>query len=248
MNLVIDIGNSRIKAAIFSGGEIVERWYPESLAPEDLEAILDKYPRIHSSILSSTRNETPSPEHWLAERMRTFVPMGPNVATPLDNLYSTPDTLGPDRLAAAVGANHLYPGRNLMVVDFGTAITIDTVTAAGEYLGGNISPGARTRFRALSDYTARLPMGRLEDGSWAEENIIGKSTQEAIYNGVVNGILFELEGYMSRLEKRFGELSVIFTGGEADFFADKLKNTIFANYDLVLIGLNTILEHNANKK
>lgn len=250
MNLIIDIGNSRTKAAIFSGGEIIERWYSETLSTGDLDSILEKYPDIHGSILSSTRDEGGPLADCLSARIPFFIRFTTAVPTPLRNLYDTPATLGPDRLAAAVGAHHLYPGRNLLVVDFGTAMTIDVVTAGGEYLGGNISPGARTRFRALSDYTSRLPLGSLPEGEINKGSgvALGKSTAGAIEAGVVNGIIFELEGYRRHLETQFKELIPIFTGGESKFFAEKLKNTIFAHYDLVLVGLNTILEYNADKE
>ncbi len=280
MNLIIDIGNSRIKAAVFNGGEIVERLIIGDSAVVELDALLAKYPAIDSAILSSTRDGKHPAEDFLAEHMHRFVRFDSNTPTPLKNLYLTPETLGPDRLAAAVGANALYPHKNLLVIDFGTALTIDMVTAAGEYLGGNISPGASMRFRALSDYTGRLPLIEMPDievQNGTEETVLGRSTAEAIEAGVVNGIVFELEGYISRMSDKFGELIPIFTGGEAKFFENKLKSpifaeyrtrfgnltktsfhrlpspfTIFANYDLVFIGLNTILnrlsEYNEVKK
>ena len=289
MNLIIDIGNTRIKAAVFNGGRIVERLTTEGPGTKELEALLDKYPSIENSILSSTRKvghgDECDAEHevecraelevekLLKERAGRYVRFGSRIPTPLRNLYRTPDTLGPDRLAAAVGAHALYPNKNLLVADFGTALTIDFVTAAGEYAGGNISAGASMRLRALHDYTGRLPLMKMTQAQTVE-TLYGQSTAEAIEAGVVNGIVFELEGYIERFGNEFGEVMVIFTGGEAKFFENKLKNTIFAEYrmrfgnpaktsfrrlpspftifaeyDLVLIGLNTILEYNnADKK
>ncbi len=255
MNLVLDIGNSRIKAAVLNRGEVVERLILGDGWRDELETVLAKYPAIDGSIACSTREGQHPAEDFLAEHTRRFIRFGSRIPTPLKNIYRTPDTLGPDRLAAAVGAHTLYPGRNLLVMDFGTALTIDMVTAGGEYLGGNISPGVSMRFRALNDYTGRLPLLQMENGKWkmgneagAEGTVLGGSTAEAIESGVVNGIIFELEGYISRMSSKFGELMPIFTGGEAKFFENKLKSTIFANYDLVFIGLNTILEYNADKK
>lgn len=247
MNLAVDIGNSRAKAAVFSGGEIVERWCSESFGSGELEAILAGYPGIRRSILSSTRDGNMDIEQFLYRRTERFIRFTPDVGIPLKNKYATPATLGPDRLSAAVGASHIYPGKNILLVDFGTAMTVDIITADGEYLGGNISPGARTRFRALNDYTSRLPLGAIPCGDTYRESLTGTNTVEAIESGVINGIVFELEGYIGRYGDRFGEVTVIFTGGDADFFAKRLKNTIFANQDLVLIGLNTILEYNANQ-
>ncbi len=176
-----------------------------------------------------------------AKRYVCFTNMTP---TPLRNRYATPETLGPDRLAAAVGAWTLYPGENIFVADFGTAITLDVVTSAGEFLGGNISPGAATRFRALHDYTSTLPLVALPD----KTALTGDTTACAIANGVVNGIVYEIEGYMARLEEEYPGIKIIFTGGDGKYFAERLKNPIFAVSDLVICGLNSILEFNANEE
>lgn len=297
-----------MKAAVFCGEEMIDRWYPEPFGAGELETILTKYPDIRCSILSSTRNEpeTDAVDQLLRQRVGRHIRFDASVPIPLKNTYGTPATLGSDRLAAAVGAAHHYNGRNLLVVDFGTAITIDAVTATGEYLGGNISPGAQTRFSALHHFTGRLPLlsltsaghsttetehaatknefspigsngttagkaGALTDtghsSSFAEAEsgraqakhagaeptpiaatLTGKNTAEAIMGGVVNGIIFELEGYIARYERKMNDLAVVFTGGDAIFFAEKLKNTIFANYDLTLVGLNRILNYNEARK
>lgn len=249
MNLVIDIGNSNTKAAVFDGHQLVEHWCWVSMSAELLETVLEKYPAVKRTILSSSGDEPFAVDRTLAGKVETFIRFSPLMRTPLKNSYGTPFTLGPDRLAAAIGAHQLYPNRNLVVVDFGTAMTVDAVTAEGEYLGGNISPGARTRFRALSDYTSKLPLGQLPEADGKEYNLLtGKNTEQAIEAGVVNGIIFELQGYMERYGAILVNPAFIFTGGEGKYFAEKVKNTIFANYDLVLTGLNTILEYNANQK
>ena len=147
-------------------------------------------------------------------------------------------------LAAAVGATVLYPGRNVLIVDFGTAVTIDLVTADNTFRGGCISPGMKTRFRALHDYTACLPLcGPTESGE-----LQGLTTEEAIRLGVMNSLTFEIEGYMARMEKKIDDLCVIFTGGDAKYFAKRIKNTIFANCNLVFCGLDRILEYNASEE
>ncbi|MCD8073209.1 MAG: type III pantothenate kinase, partial [Alistipes sp.] len=155
---------------------------------------------------------------------------------------TTPQTLGCDRLAGAVGAAAIYPGQNILIADLGTAITFDVVTAAGEFLGGNISPGAAMRLRALHEYTGRLPLVGQEGPT--EE--IATSSQSAVRSGVVGGIVYEIEGYIARLGERYDPLKIIFTGGDSDFFAKRVKNAIFATYDLVVYGLNRILEYNAD--
>ncbi len=242
-NLVIDIGNSRTKSAVLENGNITEKWsFPEP-DREYIAPILTKYTDIARCIISSTRAGIAPVEKLIEESVSFTLRMENTTETPLTNLYRTPQTLGPDRLAAAVGANLLFPGENLMVADMGTAITIDFITAKGEFLGGSISPGVKLRFRALHDYTGKLPMGSPGNVS---EGIAG-TTAEAVANGVMNGIAYELEGYRSEFSHRLPGLKVILTGGDADLFVKRFKNTIFANYDLVIQGLNRILDYNAPK-
>jgi len=164
---------------------------------------------------------------------------------PLINRYRTPDTLGYDRIAAAVGAYTIYPEKNVLVIDAGTAITYDLVTGGGEYMGGNISPGMAIRFKSLNKYTNRLP---LLEPSIEEPPLLGSSTKEAIQSGVINGILFELDGFIGDVSRLHPELKVVLTGGDAKYFEGKLKSSIFVDLNLNLIGLNRILEHNASEK
>ena len=139
----------------------------------------------------------------------------------------------------------LYPGRNTLIVDVGTAVTLDFVSAEGVFLGGCISPGMSMRFRALHEYTAALPFC---DASAVEPRLVGRTTEEAIRFGVMNSLAFEIEGYIARMEAQFEDLCVIFTGGDTKFFAKRIKNTIFANCNLVFCGLNRILEYNASEE
>jgi type III pantothenate kinase len=242
MNLAIDIGNTYIKAAVFEHGQLVETFKSRAAGVELAESVLALYPAITKSIISSTRGHAQHIADALRRHGSSVLILDSDVAVPIKNLYATPVTLGHDRLAAAVGAHAIYPESNVMIVDFGTAITIDFINSAGEFLGGNISPGAAARFRALHDYTASLPLSSLSDN---EEQLIASSTIEAIDSGVVNGILFEIEGYITRMEAKYSGLKIIFTGGDGNFFAMKLKNAIFATYDLVVYGLNRILDYNA---
>lgn len=135
----------------------------------------------------------------------------------------------------------LYPGREVLIVDLGTALTIDRVSADGTFRGGVISPGLWMRFKALHDLTARLPMC----GETFEQRLLGDSTQSAIEQGVMNGIAFEVEGYMARLKAENREMCTIFTGGDAKYFVNRVKNAIFADCELVLCGLDRILTYNA---
>jgi len=243
-NLVVDIGNSRTKAAVLDEGKIVEKWsFPEP-DREYISPILRKYPSVTRCIISSTRTGIAPVEKIIEESVPFVMRMENSTPVPIKNLYRTPATLGPDRLAAAVGAGIIFPGENVMVADLGTAITIDFVTAEGEFLGGSISPGIRLRFRALHEYTGKLPLGSPGDSVEG----IASTTGEAVANGVMNGIAYELEGYRNEFARKMKSLKVILTGGDADFFVKRFKNTIFANYDLVIQGLNRILDYNAPKQ
>ncbi len=266
LNLTVDIGNSSSKAALFERGGLIEV----------LPVVGDKlnFTSYDKAILVSTRGEVPAIEREMKKRAWFFIKFDHTTPLPIENLYATPETLGADRLAAAVGAHTLYPDRTMLIVDFGTAITYDIVTAGGQYLGGNISPGAGSRFRALHDYTEALPLcglpgahpsvktdgnsykefsshrglkpSNLEDRAGEIMEFSARDTKTAIESGVVTGIVAETERYIAVSQQRFGVSGVIFTGGDADYFARQVKFPIFAVSELVFQGLNAILEHNAN--
>lgn len=243
MNLVVDIGNTLIKLGVMNRGECVAERSVEQLVPATLDELFACGP-IGAAIVSSTRGDVSQIVAMIRARIGQVVEFTSATRVPIDNAYLTPETLGRDRLAAAVGAATLFPGRNVLVVDFGTAVTFDLVTADGTFRGGCISPGLRTRFRALHDYTARLPMC----GPTGCEGLVGRSTREAIELGVVNSLTFEIEGHIARMRGRFDDLCVIFTGGDAKRFAKRIKNTIFANRNLVFCGLDRILEFHASEE
>jgi type III pantothenate kinase len=229
LDLVVDIGNTSVKAAMFDGGRIVERW--QDVLPTA---------QVDGAIVASTRGTVAEIEEEISRKARFFIKLDHTTPIPVKNRYGSPRTLGADRLAAAVGAHTIFPGKTVLVVDFGTAITFDIVTAQGEYLGGNISPGAATRFRALHEFTGKLPMLSLSDVS----EFPGRDTNTAIENGVTLGIVAETEYYIETARANFGASETIFTGGDADYFGKRVKFPIFASPDLVFQGLNAILEHN----
>lgn len=243
MNLVVDIGNTLVKFAVFEHGELVRQHVVEEPREEDFAALLQGG-RAERAIVASTRGAMPALVETVRRHTDRLLEFTPATPVPIGNAYWTPETLGRDRLAAAVGAATLYPGRNALIVDFGTAVTLDVVSAEGVFLGGCISPGVAMRFRALHEYTASLPLCEATDC----QSLVGRSTGEAIRFGVMNALTFEIEGYMARLEAEFENLCVIFTGGDAKFFAKRIKNTIFANCNLVFCGLNRILEYNASEE
>ena len=163
---------------------------------------------------------------------------------PIQNKYKTPKTLGKDRLAAVVAAKELYPRKHCLVIDAGTCITYDLITKESVYLGGAISPGMDMRFQAMNTFTAKLPLVKRKKTT----NLIGNTTNSALQSGGVLGAVFEMEGFIRAYRKDFSPLTVILTGGAADFFAIFLKTKIFVHHNLILIGLNKLLNHNAGKK
>ena len=243
MNLIIDIGNSRAKVVVMEVDTLIKEYVVEEFSASLFEEILAAYPAISRAIIASTRGDEEQTKAIVAERIAKVVVFKPaTTPIPLANHYHTPETLGADRLAAAVGAQAMYPDCDIMIVDFGTAITIDFVEA-GAFKGGNISPGVTTRFRALADYTARLPR------CYATEEVLGygRTTKEAIEQGVMRGVEHEIRGYVEAYMQKNEEKCIIFTGGDAKYFVKRIKNTIFADCEPVIFGLNRILNYNAEK-
>lgn len=243
MNLIADIGNTFVKIAVFESGHLVADRCLERLSPQVIDSLTGGR-RVERAIYASTRGTAEETVAALRARSDYVLEFGARTPVPIRNAYLTPATLGRDRLAAAVGAAALYPGRNVLIADFGTALTVDLVTADGTFRGGCISPGVQSRFRALHDYTARLPLCSPDD----EEGLQGLSTEAAVRLGVMNSVTFEIEGYIARMSEKIDDLCVIFTGGDAKYFAKRIKNTIFANRNLVFCGLDRILEYNASEE
>ena len=243
MNLVVDIGNTLLKLAVFDGGRLVAQQCVGELREETFAGLLGGA-RAARAVVASTRGEAPAIVEAVRRHTDYLLEFTPAPPVPIGNAYLTPATLGRDRLAAAVGAATLYPGRNALIVDFGTAVTLDFVSADGVFRGGCISPGMAMRFRALHEYTAALPLCDATDSA----ELLGRTTDEAVRLGVMNSLAFEIEGYIARMQGEIEDLCVIFTGGDTNFFAKRIKNTIFANCNLVFWGLNRILEYNASEE
>jgi len=243
MNLIIDQGNTVSKFAVFKKGEIIMRFIEPELNVAILQTILKKHPEISECILSSVAQYSADIPLFLRERLSNLIILNPQTPLPIINNYSTKETLGYDRIADAVGACTVFPGKNVLIIDAGTAITIDLLTSKGEFYGGNISPGLDLRFRALHEFTKRLPLIKKDE----EYPLLGKSTMEAILSGVINGAVFEVDGYIDILKSQYNDLKIILTGGDINFFDKKLKNSIFAHSNLNLTGLNRILEYNVEK-
>ncbi len=241
MNLVIDMGNTAAKLAVFSDGKMLMCRREKEITPDIVKEILDTREGLDRCILSSVSSGHTGIRELLTASFPYFLEPDHTTPIPLINQYESPSTLGYDRIADAVGANTIFPGRNVLIIDAGTAITIDLVTEEGKFTGGNISPGAAVRARALNTYTSRLPLVDLD----GEYRLMGRKTEEAIRSGILSGILFELEGYIIRMIREFKDLQIILTGGDAKYFDKKLNYSIFVDSNLNLTGLNRILDYNA---
>ena len=204
----------------------------------------DEHPQLNQAILSSVKPVDDELLQFLSGNFDFFIELDHRTEIPIKNLYETPETLGKDRLAAAVGANELFPNQNILIIDAGTAITYDLVSEKNEFIGGNISPGLQMRFKALNHFTGKLPLISYSD----EYQDIGKNTTDAIRSGVQNGILYEIAQTIELFNKNYQNLQIVMTGGDSIFFDKKLNYTIFVHFNITLIGLNRILEYNAKNK
>ena len=232
-NFCIDIGNTITKTALFENFEMV---HFEILGNNNPDRLLDIISgrKIASCIISSVAEDTENIKIKLQNYISKVIEFETNTPIPIENCYETPESLGKDRLAAVIGANFLYPGHNILVIDAGTAITYDLINENGQYLGGNISPGVQMRYKALNSFTSRLPL-ILPIQDFPK---YGKNTTDAIRVGVQLGIVEEIDGMINNYKDIFGDLKVIITGGD-------VKNLIFVVSNLVMIGLNRILIYNA---
>ncbi|GAB5552396.1 MAG: type III pantothenate kinase [Saprospiraceae bacterium] len=240
LNLCIDIGNTRIKMGYFAGQQLVDTLTLTIQEIDHAAAFLTNQ-TVEKVIFSTVSG--PLPEgitKWLPSKTKVLE-LNTKLDLPFEVAYQTPQTLGLDRVAAVAGAYALFAETACLVIDAGTCVTYDVLTAEGIYLGGNISPGWQMRLDAMHHFTAKLP----RPDALAPQKWIGNSTESALQNGAFKGLLWEMEGCIQQLQSDFTSINVILTGGDADFFAKKLKSKIFVNQNLVLWGLNKILNYNA---
>ncbi|WP_192822534.1 type III pantothenate kinase [Rufibacter sp. LB8] len=236
LNLVIDRGNSRIKVGLFQEGHLLRQFTCQTFAELSKELA---HEQIQHAILSSVSAEEADLGSFVEVKGKQVV-FTAQTPVPIQNNYGTPHTLGVDRLAAAVGAYHLFPERHCLVIDAGTCITYDLLTADGTFQGGNISLGLTMRYHALHAFTGKLP----ELSGTALPPRPGKTTAEAITGGVLYGAVAEAEGMIQYYGRQYNPLTVLLCGGDAPFFESTVKARIFVIPELVLIGLNRILEYN----
>jgi type III pantothenate kinase len=236
MILTLDIGNSFIKCAVFERDILIERQVCENIDTINFFIFLfKKYPKIRKGIVSSVGKLEIEVIKYLEEHI-ILTEVSHETSFPFVNNYSTPKTLGVDRMVLAAGAVLLYPNRNRLIIDAGTCVTYDFVDKNNTYYGGSISPGLALRYKSLNNHTQNLPLLNKKEVDF----LIGTNTENAIHTGVVNGIVYEIDGFVSQYLEEHKDLTIILTGGDADFLAKSLKNTIFANSNFLLESLNQL--------
>ena len=240
MNLVIDIGNTRTKFSVCNRGDVLITVPVDEFFPSHIDVLQLEYDGLNSVILSSVKDYSAELKKALQNKFETFIELTHNTPLPIDNCYKSKETLGKDRIAAVVGAFDVHPETNVLIIDAGTAITYDILSAEGKYLGGNISPGLEMRYKALNQFTGKLP--KIEKAEF--NKLYGKTTEQAIRAGVQNGFVYEVDSTITSFKEFYNNLKVIITGGDAEFFDKKLKNSFFVHFNLTSLGLNRILQHN----
>ena len=239
MILAVDVGNTRIKAAVFEGDMLFETFVFKKIALEkNIQNILEKYKKTSHLVVASV-SDVEKQAFISFEKTVKIHFVSHKDAFPFNNCYETPKTLGIDRMVLAAGATLQYPNQNRLVIDAGTCVTFDFIDENDNYLGGAISPGLRLRYEALHNFTAKLPLLTLEK----PKHFIGKSTSESIHSGVVNGLVYEIDGFIEDFKAQNSKFIIILTGGDSEFLAKRLKNTIFANSNFLLESLNQTFQY-----
>ncbi len=242
MQLVIDIGNTRIKTALFEKDELKHFFVFNSFQELNASDIFEKH-QINNCILGSVVNGLESDIEELKKKVDVLL-FTSETPVPIQNLYKSAHTLGSDRLAAAIGANVITPNQNMLVIDAGTCIKYNFVNNKNQYIGGAISPGLQMRFKALHTFTSRLPLLSIDNDF---NELIGNDSNSSILSGVQAAVIAEVDGMIAQYKKEFNDLKVYITGGDVNFFEKRLKNSIFADQNLILKGLNAILNFNSVK-
>jgi len=239
MVLTIDVGNTRIKGAVFEGYNAVEFCvFSKNEIHEKIEIILKKYQKITHLVVASVGNIEKELFSYFENELDVWF-VSHEDAFPFVNKYATPKTLGIDRMVLSSGATLQFPCQNRLVIDAGTCVTYDFIDENNVYHGGAISPGLRLRYESLHNFTEKLPLLTVE----SPQHFIGDSTAEAIHSGIVNGLVYEINGFVDEYEAQYSNFIIILTGGDSEFLAKRLKNTIFANSNFLLESLNQIFQY-----
>jgi type III pantothenate kinase len=236
--LCIDVGNTRTKINIFENDEVIFSWISNSLEASTLTRFIKTY-QIKVCGICQSGLAPNSAVNTISSQIKVLH-LDHTTKIPISNLYKTPSSLGKDRLAAAIGVTTIFPNENSIIVNAGTCITFDFLDSQKNYHGGNISPGITMRLQAMNKFTSRLPYVPPK----YNDDLLGKSTEEALQNGAVKGAIYEFETFISHVQEKYGLSRVIVSGGDAQYFENQRKFSIFAVPNLVLIGLNETLKFN----
>ncbi len=241
MNLIIDVGNTFVKFAVFKTSELrFKKAFKSEDFKSEYQMVRNAYPELQRAIVASVGKMKAELLEFIEADLDLLI-LDAGTPQPFQNAYSTPHTLGVDRIALVSASVAQFPDRNALIIDAGTCITYDFVNIENQYLGGAISPGIRLRYQALHNLTANLPL--LDTNR--PKDIIGNSTASSMHSGVIFGIIKEIDGVIDQYREKYPDLTVILTGGDAKFLSNQLKNSIFANSNFLLEGLNFILEFNS---
>jgi len=240
MNLIIDVGNTFTKLAVFKQNKLI---YRERVKTSTIKTKILQLNKEHKDIKMAIVSSVGKLDHKILEFLKSTLVLKiltHNTKIPFKNLYSTPKSLGIDRIALVCASVAQFPDSNVLIIDAGTCITYDFINSKNHYLGGAISPGIRMRYVAMHNQTANLPLIETE----IPEHIIGHATATSMHSGVVNGVVNEMDGFISQYKVEYQDLTVILTGGDAKMLSKRLKSSIFANSNFLLEGLNFILNYN----
>ncbi len=241
MNLIVDVGNTYVKFAVFEENALIHKdSFKLKSFKKAYNELKEEFPKLKAAVISSV-GKLSTKDIDLIKNDLKVLELDHETKLPFRNRYKTPKTLGVDRIALASASVDQFPDRNVLIIDAGTCITYDFVTKKNSYLGGAISPGIRIRYQALHNLTANLPL--LEKN--LPKTITGNTTESSIHSGVVIGAIKEIDGVIDQYRSNYQDLTVILTGGDAKFLSNQLKNSIFANSNFLLEGLNFILEFNS---
>lgn len=246
MNVAVDVGNTFCKVAFFEENSLIR--FVDALSQAEVIRLCEEM-KPQFAIVSSVSLPVDDLRNALESQASQVYVLNHTLPVPIFNHYDTPHTLGTDRIAAVVGAQHLYPMDDCLVIDIGTCITYDLVDKAAHYYGGSISPGLQMRFKALHTFTTKLPLLEqlVELKGHTQIDLVGHNTRNAILSGVVNGMASELEGIIAAYQLKHPGVRVLLCGGDARFFESRIKGPIFVIDKLVLIGLNSILQYTLSR-
>ena len=240
-NLIVDEGNTLCKIAVLDKSEVLCEWSAGEFDMAKAAELVEQF-SVDKAVVASTRGGAEQICEQLRSKIDRVLHFSSQTEVPIEIEYSSRQTLGADRIAVAVGVVCEMGIRDALIVDMGSAITYDIVED-GVFKGGNISLGVAMRFKALNEFTASLPLCEATEPN----NKFGQSTKEAIEQGVMQGILHEIEGYVERISAENNKKSIIFCGGDAESFVNRIKSAIFAPRKLMFTGLNRILEYNVSQ-